>query len=273
MGLLTLLLIIGAVVGIVMLARRPSAVTVKQSQDSLEDARFEARRWVERLGGEVLNLTGSDTASQQAIADASERYNAASSELSMANSPAQAKSAKQSALEGLHYIKAAREIMGMPPGPYVPELEGQQAAGRVTEDRTIEFEGQQISASPNPSAENSHYYPGGRVAGRPVPAGWYSTAWWAPAMASGMWTMASVMMFSSMFHGMAGVNYSAQDFESGAADGTDLGGDLGDTGGDMGDAGGDGGGFFDGGDSGDGGSFFDFGGGDGGGFDFGGFDF
>ena len=48
------------------------------------------------------------------------------------------------------------------------------AAGEVTEERTVDFEGRQVTAAPAPSEKTPNYYPGGRVAGRPVPAGWYS---------------------------------------------------------------------------------------------------
>ncbi|MFC5939395.1 DUF1542 domain-containing protein [Corynebacterium choanae] len=230
------------------------------------DALADARRWTERLGGQVLNLTGSDAASTQALADAAERFTAANSALSQAQTVRQALLARESALEGLYYVDAAREIMGMPKGPKLPPLEGQQVAGQVTETRTINYEGQQVTASPVATAATPNYYPGGRVAGRPVPAGWYSTPWWASALASGMWTAGSVLMFSSLFHGMSGIGYNADAFAAGVGDGTDmLGGDMlgGDTAG-LGDSlGGDGGGLFDGG-------FF---GGDGGGLFDGGFDF
>ncbi|WP_448851964.1 DUF1542 domain-containing protein [Corynebacterium sp. 335C] len=249
----------------------------------LEDATADARRWIERLGSQVLSISGTDAASTQAMADASERYNAASSQISTASTVKQAKLARESALEGLHYVNAAREIMGMPAGPALPPLEGQASAGKVTEKRTIEHEGQTITASPTASEETPNYYPGGRVAGRPVPAGWYSQPWWAGALATGMWTVGSVMMFSMLFNGMAGVGYGAEGFENGYGEGYEDGlaaaeggeGDAGDAGaedagdagdaGDMGDAGGDDGGFFDGG-------FFGGDGGDGGFFD-GGFDF
>src|SRR5699024_765180 len=143
--------------------------------------------------------------------------------------------------------------------------------------RTIEQDGRSITASPVATDATPNYYPGGNVAGRPVPAGWYSEPWWASALRTGIWTAGSVFMFSALFSGMAGVGYSAQAFESGygegyedgladaggdAGDAGDTGGDMGDAGGDMGDAGGDmggDGGFF----GGDGGGFFD-----GGGFDF-----
>ncbi|GAB2512017.1 hypothetical protein CATRI_09890 [Corynebacterium atrinae] len=227
----------------------------------LEDAQADARRWIERLGSQVLTIAGNDTASTQAIADASERYNAAASAISTATTVRQAELARESALEGLHYMNAAREIMGMTPGPELPPLEGQRNAGKVTERRTIEQDGQVLTASPVATDETPNYYPGGNVAGRPVPAGWYSRPWWADAMATGMWTAASMMMFSAMFSGMAGVNYGANEFASGAGDGTEAAdmGDMGDAG-DMGDMGDMGGGDFGGGDA--GGGFFD------GGFDF-----
>lgn len=247
---------------------------------SLADAQADARRWIDRLGNQVLTLSGSDTASTQALADASERYTAASAAISDATTVKQAMLARESALEGMHYVQAAREIMGLPDGPELPPLEGQRQAGRVTETRTIEQDGQTVTASPTASAETPNYYPGGRIAGRPVPAGWYSTPWWAPALATGVWTAGSMMMFSALFSGMAGIGagvaHAAEygdtpdNFDSGDAGDMGDSGDMGDAaggdfGGDMGDFGGDAFGDFGGGD---------FGGGDfGGGFDFGGFDF
>lgn len=277
MELLLLLLIIGGGAAYFM-NRSNKQKTADLEATKLADAQAEARRWIERLGSQVLTLAGSDAASTQAIADASERYNAAASAISQATTVRQAELARESALEGLHYMNAAREIMGMTPGPELPLLEGQRNAGKVTERRTIEQDGQTLTASPVASDETPNYYPGGNVAGRPVPAGWYSRPWWADAMATGMWTAASMMMFSAMFSGMAGVGYGANAWESGygegyeeglAAGGEDMGGDMGgeDMGGDMGDAG-DGGGFF----GGDGGGLFGGGGDDGGGF-FDGLDF
>lgn len=260
MGLLTIVAVVGGAVLLVNVLSKNSGA--KQQQASFADAQADARRWIDRLGSQVLSLTGSDTASTQAMADASERFNAASSQISTAQTVKQAEMARESALEGLHYVNAAREIMGLPAGPALPPLEGQRQAGRVTEERTINYEGKQITASPYNSPMTNHYYPGGMVAGRPVPAGWYSEPWWASALRTGMWTAGSVMLFSSLFHGMSGVGYDANAFESGYGDGYQDG--LEAAGGDMGgDAGEDGGGgFFDG----------DFGGGDFGG-DFGGFDF
>ncbi|MDO5031108.1 DUF1542 domain-containing protein [Corynebacterium sp.] len=243
-------------------------------QTKFEDALADARRWTERLGGQVMQISGTDAASTQAMADASERFTAANAAISRATTAKQAYLARESALEGMHYVAAARDIMGMTPGPELPPLEGQRQAGKVTEKRTVEANGQTLTASPYASAETPNYYPGGVVAGRPVPAGWYSRPWWADALSTGVWMVGYSMMFNAMFAGMSGVGYSAAAAESGdwggdmggaegmeGIDGGDMGADGGDMGADGGDMGGDDGGLFGGlfgGDGGDGGGLFDF---------------
>ncbi len=238
----------------------------------LADAKAEARRLTERLGGQVYNLVGNDDASKQALADAGERLNAAGSQIDQATTVAQARLAKETAVEGLYYVRAARTAMNLDPGPPVPELDGQRTAGRVTEDRTVDFEGRRIEASPAPSPQTPNYYPGGRVAGRPVPAGWYSEPWWKTALVAGAWGLGSVLLFDALFSGMSGVAYGAAGFENGFGEGYDAGFEAGqDSGGDPGaidQGGGDQGGFDGGGFDGGG---FDGGGFDGGGFDMGGF--
>ncbi|HPX38226.1 MAG TPA: DUF1542 domain-containing protein [Mycobacterium sp.] len=282
--LLLLIVVIGAIALAMMSSSRASG---SRNAASLADAKADARRVIERLGGQVLNLTGTDAASQQAMADASERLTAASSQIEQATTTKQALLAKESALEGLYYVRAARTAMGMDPGPELESIAGQKSAGTVTEDRRIEFEGRQIEASPTATQRTPNYYPGGRVAGRPVPAGWYSEPWWQSALRTGAWTMGSVLLFDAMFSGMHGVGYNASAFENGYGSGFEQGYDQGyDQGMDAGNDGGgfdgggfdgggaDGGGDFGGGDFGGGG--FDgggFGGGDFGGGDFGGFDF
>ena len=282
--LLLLIVVIGAIALAMMSSSRASG---SRNAASLADAKADARRVIERLGGQVLNLTGTDAASQQAMADASERFTAASSQIEQATTTKQALLAKESALEGLYYVRAARTAMGMDPGPELESIAGQKSAGTVTEDRRIEFEGRQIEASPTATQRTPNYYPGGRVAGRPVPAGWYSEPWWQSALRTGAWTMGSVLLFDAMFSGMHGVGYNASAFENGYGSGFEQGYDQGyDQGMDAGNDGGgfdgggfdgggaDGGGDFGGGDFGGGG--FDgggFGGGDFGGGDFGGFDF
>jgi hypothetical protein len=243
-------------------------------QRDLEDSKAEARRWVERLGGQVLNLIGTDEPSKQALADAAERYTAASSQVDSARTATQTRLVTQTALEGLYYVRAARVAMGMDPGPDLPPVTGQGGAGSVTEDRDVNVEGHEYAASPNPSDRTPHYYPGGRIAGRPVPQGWYSEPWWKPALIGGAWGLGSALLFSSMFSGMGGIA-SAGAWEQGydaSQDNALGGGDYG--GGDDYSGGGDyaSGDYGGGGDWGGGGDFG--GGGDwGGGGDFGGGDF
>lgn len=278
-----LLILILAVLGVIALAMVSSSRNSgNRTAASLADAKADARRVIERLGGQVLNLTGSDQASQQALADASERFTAASSQIDQATTVKQALLAKESALEGLYYVRAARTAMGMDPGPELEAIAGQKSAGTVTEDRRIQFDGREIEASPTPTQRTPNYYPGGRVAGRPVPAGWYSEPWWQSALRTGAWAMGSVLLFDAMFSGMHGVGYNSAAFENGYGSGFDQGFDSGyDQGYDQGlDAGNDAGGGADGGGWDGGGGDFGGGGFDGGGFgdfggggDFGGFDF
>ncbi|MFW0790655.1 DUF1542 domain-containing protein [Gordonia sp. CPCC 205333] len=241
--ILILVLIVGA--AIVWWLRTSQART----QQELADAAADARQVIERLGGQVYSLTGTDAASRQALADAAERHNAAGGAISSASTPAQARLAKQTALEGLYYVRAARAAMGIDPGPPIAELDGQRAAGVVTEKRSVDHDGHELTASPDPSTQTPNYYPGGRVAGRSVPAGWYSEPWWRPALIGGAWGVGSALLFGSLFSGMSGVDPSisaGDDFGNGLYDG------------DQGSGGDDSSGF-------DGGGF------DGGGFDGGGF--
>ena len=248
MEIILIVIVVAAVALLVLRSKKNSAAA---AETALADAKADARQSIERLGGQVYNLIGTDTPSKQALADASERNIAAGSQIDQATTPEQARLAKQTAHEGLYYIRAARLAMGMDPGPEVQGIDGQQQAGRVTEERKVDFEGREIAASPDPSDRTPNYYPGGRVAGRPVPAGWYSEPWWRPALVAGAWGMGSMFLFSAMFSGMAGVPAeTAAGGETGAdgsdgGSGDDLGGDteygaMDDGGGDM--FGGEGGG-------------------------------
>ena len=252
--IVVLLLVLALVAGGMYLAKQRS----QAKQRELEDAKSDARRWVERLGGSVLNLQGTDEPSKQAMADASERYTAAGSQLDQARTVAQAQQVTESAREGLYYVRAARIAMGLDPGPELPALPGQGRAGEVTEARDVDVEGHRYSASPDPSSRNAHYYPGGMVAGRPVPGGWYSEPWWKTALVAGAWGVGSFLLFDALFSGMDGSAYADGSMDAQAMGAGDMGGGdmAGDAGNDMTPT--DGGGDF-------GGGFGDFGGGDWGG--------
>jgi hypothetical protein len=231
----------------------------KRRAQELADAREEALRWYERLGGQVMNLSGGDDpAVKQALVDAGERYNAAGGQLDRATSPKQYELARETALEGLAYVRAARSAMGIDPGPELPALAGQRQAGAITKEREVDVQGQHIKAGPRPGSDTPYYYPGGMVGGRPVPSGWYSQPLWKTALAAGAGAVGSMLLFDALFSPSWGDPGYGGGFEGMGYDGD--GGDWG------GDGGGDGSDYNAAGD-------FDGGGGDGGGGDWGGGDF
>lgn len=160
----------------------------------------DAKRWTDHLGTQLSGLTGKDEASRQALADANERHDAAQKALAYAQAPDEVRAARNAALEGMHYLNAAREIMGMATESPLPKLRGQLEAGRVGEERMIRQEdGPMLLASPMPSVSTPHFYPGGAVAGRPVPAGWYSDPWWKQALVAGTWAAGAAALSSSVY--------------------------------------------------------------------------
>ncbi|MEV6597324.1 hypothetical protein AB0M36_10725 [Actinoplanes sp. NPDC051346] len=239
-----LLLILLLIVVAVFVAWRHGGAAREQRQ--FDDARAEAQRWYERLGGQVLNLHGDDPATRQALADAGERYNAAGGQLQQAKTVKQCELARESALEGLAYVRAARTAMGIDPGPELPPLHGAQGAGQLTREREVTVQGQHYRAGPQPGTQTPYYYPGGRVQGRPVPAGWYSTPVWKTALGAGVGALGGMLIFDALFSpGFGDLGYSEgyeEGFQEAAGDfGGDQSGDIGSGGNDFGagDVGGD----------------------------------
>ncbi|MFE6613365.1 hypothetical protein [Amycolatopsis sp. NPDC057786] len=171
----------------------------------LDDALSEARRWVERLAGQVSHLLGTNAPAKQAVVDASERFTGACSRLDLAKTVDEAGLAKETALEGLHYIRAARMAMSLNPGPALPDEAERTRAGAVSEHRRVEVGGVSCETSPRPGPGRLHYHPGGEVAGRPVPRGWYSRPWWRSASDTGVWDAEAEVLFGALFAGMADV--------------------------------------------------------------------
>jgi hypothetical protein len=191
---LLLLLVIGLVAGLMWWHRNRTASRAQQ----LEDARAEARRWYERLGGQVFALSGSAPAVRQALADAGERYNAAGAQISQARTVYQCELARETALEGLLYVRAARVALDMDPGPDLPQLAAARGTGALTVRREVEVEGRTYKAGPDPSDDTPHYYPGGRMRGRRIPAGWYSEPLWNPGTAGIAGASASLLVFTAL---------------------------------------------------------------------------
>jgi hypothetical protein len=259
--LLVLMLLAGAGgVAVWLLSRKKQRAAHK-----LADAREEAQRWYDRLGGQVMNLSGQDVATRQALVDAGERYNAAGSQLERAKTARQYELAGETALEGLMYIRAARIAMNLDPGPDLPELPSQRRSGVLTKEREVEVQGQTLRAGPTAGPQTPYYYPGGMVDGRPVPGGWYSTPWWKTALVAGASTLGTMMIFDALFspsfadpgYGGFGSGYDSG-FDAGYQQGLDqAGGDWsgGDWGGGDSWGGADSGGDWSGGDWSGGGDF------------------
>jgi hypothetical protein len=220
----------------------------RRREQELADAREEALRWYERLGGQIMNLPpGDEPATKQALVDAGERYNAAGSQLDRATTVKQYELARESALEGLAYVRAARTSLGLDPGPELPPLASQRQAGLIREDRAVTVEGHEYRASPRYSSGTPYYYPGGMVQGRPVPGGYYSEPVWKTALATGAGVVGGMLLFDALFSPGFGFGGFGDGYDSGyeagyeeAMDDHDFdGGDGGDGGGDFGDFGGD----------------------------------
>ena len=209
--MVTAIVVIALVLAVVALGTTFARNQANAKQQRLEDAKAEARRWVERLGGQVMNLVGTDEASKQALADAV----GALQRRRLADGAGHHDRAEPAG----HQDRAGGPVLrprGAPrdgPGPRsgaAGATRERERAGKVTEDRRVNVEGHDYEASPEPGDRTPHYYPGGRVAGRPVPQGWYSEPWWKPALVAGAWGVGSILLFSAMFSGMYGIPDAAR---------------------------------------------------------------
>src|SRR3954451_16335054 len=134
-SLITVLIIVVVVVGLGMFW---NSGRKKREAQALADAREDALRWYERLGGQIMNLSGDDPAVKQSLADAGERYNAAGGQLERATTARPYQLARETALEGLAYARAARVALNLDPGPDLPPLEGAKTAGAITKEREVD---------------------------------------------------------------------------------------------------------------------------------------
>lgn len=203
MVLLALVLIAGAVA--VVAAQRRAAggagvVPVPHRVGQDLDARAEAERWVERLGGSLSTLdAGGDKAAGQALADANERYRAAQGQLVAAGTPAQYAMVTQTAVEGLYYVRGARTALGLDPGPALPDL---GAATVTARDGRVTVDDRTYAVSDRPGGATPYYYPGGVVGGRRIPGGWYDRPWWKTALVAGAAGAGGMLLADALFDGM-----------------------------------------------------------------------
>ena len=260
MDTLLWIVIIAAIVVAGVCYMRQRGVTAARS---LEDAQAEARRWVERLGGQVYSLDPKDDPPR------GRRWPTRPS----GSPPPARRSSRPSRCSSTGWRSRpptrACTTCGPParrsasiPGPELPAIPGQQQAGAVYRGpRGRPSRATSTRPRRSPGDGTQHYYPGGMVAGRPVPRGWYSEPWWKPALVAGAWGVGTYLVASTLFAGMAHRRLRLRrrlrpGLRRRQGDGGDGGGDAGGDAGAVGDYGGGGG---------------DFGGGDFGGGDFGGF--
>lgn len=120
------LMILGVVLGIAVAAAVAARWhAARRSRTTATAAETHARRWCVRLGADVSGLTDDGSVVvRQALSDASERYAAAGSDLASARNHQDFVLARRTALEGLHYARAARTALGLNPGPDPPTDRG-----------------------------------------------------------------------------------------------------------------------------------------------------
>jgi hypothetical protein len=219
----------------------------RRRKRELELARSKVMPYYDRLANEVNTIDTKDNdVAQQAMADASERYNTAGAQLDTADSVEKIAQARRTTLEGLYAARAARKALGLDEGaplPPIADVRGDQ----LTEAQEVTVQGQTFQGYPSYTPGSPYYYGGGYG----VPGGWYSTPFWETLL------VASVLSGGLGGWGGGGYNYG---YDSGYQSGYDAGRDSADDSG-AGDSGGNWGG----GDWGGGGGGGDWGGGGGGG--------
>jgi hypothetical protein len=190
----------------------------------------------DRLAHDVRTLQpGDDPVLRQAMADAAERHATCSSLLERARSQDQLRTAWVAAAEGLHATRLVRERLGLHPGstPVLPD------AGPHLQQRSRVVVGDREHVGvPDYEPGRPHWFPGGQLNGRYVPAGWYATPFWPGGLvlgALGGWALGSLMaggLMGGAFSGSAGDGQGGEGGWSGGSGGDWGGGGAG--GGDWG---------------------------------------
>jgi hypothetical protein len=193
-----------------------------KQQEQLRAARAEVGSLQARLAADISNLdAGDDAVNRQAMADASERYNAAGAVLEQATSVGEVLVAKRIVVEGLTATRIVRQNQGLPLGAELPKLDS-----IVNEPTAVLHDGQEHVAYPGYHPDQPHFFGGGQVGPTQVPGGYYKTPFWKKAAAIGGAVLAGDMIgnaLGDMFDG--GYNGGGFDNDSGGWGGGDGGGD------------------------------------------------
>ena len=222
-----------------------------------------------RLANDVTTINPADnTTAQQAMSDASERYNTAGAGLSGATSLGALAAVRRTVIEGIEASRTARKALGLDPGPDPAPAPPANAQPLIGNGQYVNVGQQSYQGYGNYQPGNPYYFGGGYYNGGYVPGGWYGTPFWEQLLI----TEAVFGGFGGWGFGGGGYGYGYgggygggydQGYGSGYNQGYDQGLDQ-----NQGGGGGDWGANAGGGDWGGGGG--DFGGGSGGGGDWGG---
>ena len=146
----------------------------RKKRKQLADARTKVLNYYDRLANEVNTIDTKDSAkARQAMADASERYTAAGSQLATADSVEDYAQARRSSLEGLYAARTARTELGIDPGPDLPPVD-EPRGDQLTEARSVTVQGQSFQGYPGYTPGAPYFFGGGYG----VPGGWYATPFW-----------------------------------------------------------------------------------------------
>jgi hypothetical protein len=206
----------------------------RQRRRELETARAKVMPYYDRLATEVNTIEPADNdVAVRSMADASERYEAATMLLDTADSVEKYAQARRATLEGLYAAQTARKALGMDEGPPLPAI-ADTVGDQLTEPQEVSVQGKTYQGYPDYRPGAPYYYGGGYG----VPGGWYATPFWE--------TLLIGSVLAGGFGGWGGGGYGAgydTGFEAGrdSVD-TSTGGDWGSGGGDWGGGGGDWGG-------------------------------
>ena len=130
--------------------------------------------YYDRLANEVSTIdTADNKMARQAMADASERYTAAGSQMASAQTVQNWSVVRRTTLEGLQASQLARSELGLPPGPDLPPID-EPRGDQLSEPRQVDVEGKQYQGYPQYTPGSPYYYGGGGG----YPGGWYSFPFW-----------------------------------------------------------------------------------------------
>lgn len=115
-SLITVILLVAAVATFMAMRVRKQKLA-----DAADDARIDAKRWCDMLGGQLSSLSaGDDAVATRALSDAAGLYATAMSQMTTATSYEQFRHVRLTATNGLHYVAAARARLGLVAGPQGP---------------------------------------------------------------------------------------------------------------------------------------------------------